>query len=76
MSSAVARIVWDKTGEKDASEKRVDTKQYMDGIRKHRMLIMELLLANPCLISRNAQPLQMMKLLKLDPALLEQPLYR
>ena len=76
MSSAMARIVWETAGDKDAVEKSVNTEKYMEEIHKHRMLIMELLLTDPCFISRNDQPLKMMKPLKLDPALLEQPLYR
>lgn len=76
MSSSMVRVVREKMKEKGILEQDVDTEQYMEGIRKNRMEIMEMLLNNPRFISRKGQPLQMMKLLKLDPALLEQPLYR
>lgn len=76
MSSSMVRVVREKMKEKGMAEQDVDTEQYMEGIRKNRMKIMEMLLTNPRFISRKGQPLQMMKLLKLDPALLEQPLYR
>ncbi|HIY39042.1 MAG TPA: hypothetical protein H9835_07870 [Candidatus Agathobaculum merdigallinarum] len=47
----------------------------MDGMNQNRMRIAELLLKNPRFVTRQGQPLRMMEPLKLDPALLEQPLY-
>ena len=42
---------------------------------KNRMLIIQTLMRNLQFFSKENHPLYMMKPLKLDPALLEQPLY-
>ena len=47
----------------------------MDAIRKDRIKMTELLLKNLQFVNEDNQPLQLMKKLELDPALLEQPLY-
>ena len=48
----------------------------MKKYRNDRLELAKYLLKNLRFINGQGQPLQMMKLLKLDPALLEQPLYR
>ena len=52
-----------------------NTKQTMQKYQENRMKVMEILLAGLFFVNKDGQPLQMMKPLKLDPALLEQPLY-
>ena len=47
----------------------------MDAIHAERLKIIELLMKNLMFVNKNSQPLQFMKKLELDPALLEQPLY-
>ncbi len=49
--------------------------QKMEAIRRRRINIGTSLLRNLQFVNKNGQPLHMMPLLKLDPALLEQPLY-
>ncbi len=49
--------------------------QDMKGIRENWRNIAKSLLYDPQFISKNGQPLHMLKMLTLDPALLEQPLY-
>ncbi len=52
-----------------AAQKRLE--QY----HENRLNVMETLLSGLHFVNQNGQPLQLMKLLQLDPALLEQPLY-
>ena len=52
-----------------------NTKQTMQKYQENRMKVMEILLAGLFFVNKDGHPLQMMKPLKLDPALLEQPLY-
>lgn len=47
----------------------------MRQIQENRSTIAKLLLKRPRFVNKNGQPLRMMPKLKLDPALLEQPLY-
>ena len=47
----------------------------LDSIRKDRLNMAELLMKNLVFVNQNNQPLRFMKKLKLDPALLDQPLY-
>ena len=51
-------------------------KKWVERCWENRLRIMELLLESPYFINQDGQPLRMMKPLPLDPALLEQPLYR
>lgn len=78
MASSVtnATIKRMKIDEIPGAQGHVNVDEYMGDVRKNRLKIMNLLLEHPRFISRSGQPLQIMKLLKLDPALLEQPLYR
>ena len=55
---------------------RREGQKQVERYRENRLRIMELLLKNLYFINQDGQPLRMMKPLKLDPALLEQPLYR
>lgn len=48
---------------------------FMQGVQKNRMRIAKLLMGNLRFVNHRGQPLHMMPKLKLDPALLEQPLY-
>ena len=59
-----------------AEESRAEfLKQKMDAIRQRRINIGKALLRGLHFVNKNGQPLRMMPLLKLDPELLEQPLY-
>lgn len=49
--------------------------QRLDDYKKNRENVTEILLKGFQFVNRNGQPLQFMKKLELDPALLEQPLY-
>lgn len=49
--------------------------EFVQGLRRNRLRIAELLLKAPSFVSKQGQPLRFMKKLELDPALLEQPLY-
>lgn len=55
---------------------RREGQKQVERYRENRLRIMELLLKNLYFINQDGQPLRMMKPLPLDPALLEQPLYR
>ena len=48
---------------------------YMEGYRNHRLASAKILLEGLRFVNKNGQPLHMMPMLELDPALLEQPLY-
>jgi len=63
------------TTELDVETRRLALEQYMEAMDKNRMEVARLLLKGQYFINRKGQPLHMMPLLKLDPALLEQPLY-
>lgn len=56
-------------------EVRENGRTVKDEYNKNRLHIARMLMGNLRFINRRGQPLRMMKLLKLDPALLEQPLY-
>jgi hypothetical protein len=45
------------------------------GLREHDFQVTEILLRNLYFVNKQGQPLKLMPMLKLDPALLEQPLY-
>ena len=49
---------------------------YMQGIDENRLKAAEILMGGLRFVNKNGQPLHMMKKLELNPALLEQPLYR
>lgn len=49
---------------------------YMQQIEKNRLNAVNILMGGLRFVNKNGQPLHMMKKLELDPALLEQPLYR
>jgi len=55
--------------------RKIALEQYMEGIYKNRMEVACLLLKGLFFMNKNGQPLHMMPKLKLDPELLEQPLY-
>lgn len=48
---------------------------YMEQVQAHRLAIIRALMSGPEFVNRQGLPLRMMPELKLDPALLEQPLY-
>ena len=54
----------------------ITANEIVNNYKKNRFKIMKILLHSLRFINKNGQPLRMMKPLKLDPALLEQPLYR
>lgn len=63
--------------EEEAAEiGRREGEKQAERCRENRLRIMEVLLKNLYFINQDGQPLRMMKPLPLDPALLEQPLYR
>ena len=68
-----ARLVTSKEEIGDKLEK--STQQELSISHENRLRIAKLLLRDLHFINKNGQPLRMMPLLKLDPALLEQPLY-
>lgn len=79
------RVLQDITVEKDGeavSEEEAETckkeflEQKMANIRQRRINIGRSLLRGLHFVNKNGQPLRMMPKLELDPALLEQPLYR
>jgi hypothetical protein len=47
----------------------------MEQVQAHRLAIIRALMSGPEFVNRQGLPLRMMPELKLDPALLEQPLY-
>ena len=49
---------------------------YMQSIEENRLNVAHILMDGLHFVNKNGQPLHMMKKLELDPALLEQPLYR
>ena len=49
---------------------------YMQQIEENRLKAAQVLMGGLRFVNKNGQPLHMMKKLELDPALLEQPLYR
>ncbi len=49
---------------------------YMQQVDANRLKAAEILMGGLRFVNKNGQPLHMMKKLELDPALLEQPLYR
>ena len=49
---------------------------YMQSIEENRLNVAQILMDGLHFVNKNGQPLHMMKKLELDPALLEQPLYR
>ncbi len=49
---------------------------YMQSIEENRLNVAQILIDGLHFVNKNGQPLHMMKKLELDPALLEQPLYR
>lgn len=62
--------------EENASELIQESVQkYVDDSRKNRIEIGKMLLQNLPFVSSNGQPLPLIPLLKLNPELLEQPLY-
>ncbi len=63
----------DEDTTRQVREKILDS--FMQGVQENRIKIAELLMGTPRFVNKNGQPLQMMPRLKLDPALLEQPLY-
>ena len=50
--------------------------QHLEALKKNRLRNALFLLKSPYFVNKNGQPLHMMPKLELDPALLEQPLYR
>ena len=81
-----SRVLENKIGEKNSvilikkgEHRTVSTEDlmeiYNETYRENRMKIMETLLNGLRFVNKDGQPLQLMKALKLDPALLEQPLY-
>ncbi|MCI9037135.1 MAG: hypothetical protein HFF80_05185 [Oscillospiraceae bacterium] len=68
-----ARLVTSKEEIGDKLEK--STQQELSIAHENRLRIAKLLLRDLHFVNKNGQPLRMMPLLKLDPALLEQPLY-
>ena len=67
-----------KKGERKGGEEKdeTDIRLQLDFYQHNRLRIASLLLNNPRFITHKGQPLQMIPVLQLDPALLEQPLYR
>ena len=63
------------TKELDSETRKIALDQYMEAMDKNRLEVAKLLLKGQYFINRKGQPLHMMPKLKLDPALLEQPLY-
>ena len=63
-----------KVYEKDEGN-RLMAEHQLEDYRKNREKVTELLLKGFRFVNEQGQPLQFMKKLKLDPALLEQPLY-
>ena len=49
---------------------------YMQQVEENRLKAAEILMGGLRFVNKNGQPLHMMKKLELNPALLEQPLYR
>ena len=70
---ACAQIARDQ-GKAPAPEGTIDA--YLEATQQNRRKIAGILLKEPKLITRGGQPMQMLPLLRPDPALLEQPLYR
>ncbi len=63
------------TGEEAKEARKLSMDQDMEGIRENWHDVAHTLLRGLRFVNKNGQPLQMMPMLKLDPALLEQPLY-
>ena len=59
---------------KDEGSQLVAEKQ-LDDYKKNRLKVTEILMKGLQFVNKQSQPLQFMKKLELDPALLEQPLY-
>ena len=70
---ACAQIARDQ-GKAPAPEGTIDA--YLEATQQNRRKIAGILLKEPKLITRGGQPMQMLPVLRPDPALLEQPLYR
>lgn len=64
-----------KSREEAEQSARELAKDRMESYRQNRLRIMEILLNGLRFSTRDGQPMRLMKLLELDPALLEQPLY-
>lgn len=79
VESALIYRVRKRHGVKETEEyrqlaKRTAEKE-LNSMRKNRLEIMEKLFSGLYYVNKNGQPLHMMPMLKLDPELLEQPLY-
>ncbi len=70
------KILPDKLPEMQQDVTKLLIDDYMKQIEENRLKAAEILMGGLRFVNKNGQPLHMMKKLELDPALLEQPLYR
>lgn len=67
---------WDALTESEQEKLNGQLDKLLEKYRKNRLEIGQTMMGTPRFVNEREQPLHMIPLLKLDPALLEQPLYR